>query len=80
MRTQIESTSKVVTLVVNGHEVPARIWEGTTEQGVPFHCFITRVAVHNDEDHSQFEAELQDHKPPSVAVTAAYGIDARLTL
>ena len=41
VKLQIESTSKVVEF--NG--VPARIWEGHTESGIPVHCFITRIAV-----------------------------------
>ena len=78
MKAQIESTTKLVTLVVNGHEVSARIWEGHTENGVACHFFITRVAVSNDLDQSQFAAELQEHRLPSRAVERAY--DARLIL
>lgn len=59
MRATIESTDYIVT--VNG--VPARVWEGRTEAGVPFFACITRVAVHKAEDNSQFERELQEHKP-----------------
>jgi hypothetical protein len=66
MKITIESTSKTVTL--NG--VPARIWEGQTESGVKIHAFITRVAVPLDEDHSQFERELQEHRTPSPEVQA----------
>lgn len=60
MKITIESTTKIVQL--NG--VPARIWEGTTESGVPVHCYVTRVAVDRDEDTSQFERELQEQKAP----------------
>jgi hypothetical protein len=56
-----ESTDRIVTL--NG--VPARVWEGTTESGVACFLFVTRIAVHKDEDASQFEAELQEQRPPS---------------
>jgi len=62
----IESTTKIVHL--NG--VPARIWEGQTDSGIPIHCFITRVAVHNDLDHTQFERELQEQRKPSTDVEA----------
>lgn len=65
MRITVESTDKIVTL--NG--VPARVWEGKTERGVPIHCFITRIAVHNDEDHSQFDAELKEQPAPKVALS-----------
>lgn len=66
MKITIESTTKVVEL--NG--VPARVWEGATESGIPVHCFITRVAVHKDQDCSQFERELQEQRAPSFEVEA----------
>lgn len=66
MKITIESTNKTVEL--NG--VPARIWEGHTESGIPVHCFVTRLAVPNDADCSQFERELEEHKPPSADVTS----------
>ena len=64
MKITIESTSKIVHL--NG--VPARIWEGTTERGIPVHCFVTRVGVGRDQDPAElalFERELQEHRAPS---------------
>jgi len=73
MKLQIEGTTKIVDL--NG--VPARVWEGRTESGIPVHCFITRVAVHNSADHTQFEQELQECRAPSADVAA---IPARLAL
>jgi len=60
MRILLRQTSQITTL--NG--VPARIWEGTTERGVPIACFITRVAVQKDADTEQFEAELREEEPP----------------
>jgi hypothetical protein len=59
----IESTTK--TVEVNG--VPARIWQGTSERGVPVVCCITRIAVDKGADNSQFVAELQEHAPPTPA-------------
>lgn len=44
MKINIESTSKIVMLVVDGHDVPARVWQGMTEEGIPVQCFITRIA------------------------------------
>lgn len=67
MRILIDSTSKIVTL--NGG-VEARIWEGHTAAGVPVHCYVTRIAVHNDHDASQFQRELQEHRAPSADVVA----------
>ena len=80
MKAQIESTTKIVTLVVDGQPVPARIWEGRTEAGIPCHFFITRVAVAKDVDSSQFDAELQEHAAPSLEIQKAYPIDARVIL
>lgn len=60
MKLTLESTTKVVD--VNG--VPARVWEGHTASGIPVHCYITRIAVHVDAEQSQFEAELQECRPP----------------
>ncbi len=48
MKITIESTPKIVQLVVNGREVPARVWQGETVTGdgvvVPVQAFITRIA------------------------------------
>ena len=66
MKITIESTTKMVE--ING--VPARIWEGHTETGIPIHCFVTRIAVHESLDCSQFDRELQEHRKPSFDVGA----------
>jgi hypothetical protein len=64
MRIVIESTTKTVTL--NG--VPARIWEGKTDSGIPCHAYITRIAVDREEDSREFDADLQEHRPPSADI------------
>lgn len=74
MKIAIESTSKIVT--ING--IDGRIWEGHTESGIPVHCFITRIAVHDTEDASEFERELQECRAPSALVDVTY--PARLIL
>jgi hypothetical protein len=61
MKITIERTTKTVTF--NG--LPARIWEGHTESGIQVICFITRVAVPDREDQTQFERELAPMKEPS---------------
>lgn len=66
MQVQLESTDKIVTL--NG--VPARIWEGHTAAGVPCHAYVTWIAVSNSVDSSEFERELQEHRPPSAEIAA----------
>ena len=68
MKVTLENTTKIVNL--NG--VPARVWEGQTESGIPCHAFITRIAVARDEDASQFEAQLKETKAPSPEVDNAY--------
>lgn len=62
MKITVTSTTKIVEL--NG--VPARIWDGETDSGIPVHCYVTRIAVRDDlNDVSQFEKELQEHSTPS---------------
>ena len=61
MKASMLSTDRMID--ING--VPARVWEGRTENGVPFTAAITRIAVHPEADNSEFEKELQEHTPPS---------------
>lgn len=68
MEVVLRSTTKIVNLVVGGHSVPARVWEGTTAGGLECHAYITRIAVHKDDDAREFDAELQEHTPPSAAI------------
>jgi len=70
MKITIESTDNIVTLVTDSGTVPARLWEGSTDNGIPVHCFVTGIAVPNDADHSQFERELQERRAPSADVAA----------
>jgi hypothetical protein len=79
MKVTLESTDKIVELETPCGRVPARLWEGQTESGIPCHAFITRIAVHKDLDCSQFERELQEqHAPVSAGLRGVY--DARLVL
>ena len=77
MKITIENTTKMVELQLNGVSVPARIWEGRTESGIPVHCYITRIAVRDDQDCTQFERELVEQRTPSAEVAA---IQLRLIL
>lgn len=61
MKIILESTS--VTTEVNG--LPARIWEGHTDSGIPCHAWITRIAVDEAQDTGQFETELVECRPPT---------------
>lgn len=67
MQLKIHSTDHIVTL----NSVPARVWEGTSEDGVAVVCFITRIAVREDAGpgaHERFTRELQECSPPSAGV------------
>ncbi|PCJ57337.1 MAG: hypothetical protein COA65_09770 [Rhodospirillaceae bacterium] len=73
MKITLESTTKIVELsrseVANG--LPARIWEGETEQGIKVHVYITRIACDEDEPRKeQFERDLQSQRKPSAPVAA----------
>ncbi|MDJ1468183.1 hypothetical protein [Xanthocytophaga flava] len=67
MKITLESTDKIVHL----NNVPARIWEGETNSGIKVHCYITRIAVEEEEPRKEeFDQELQKHKAPSEEVKA----------
>lgn len=68
MKVELRSTDKVVQLVVDGKAVPARIWEGVTESGIPCHAYITRIAVDRADDAIEFDRDLKEHMPPSPAI------------
>jgi hypothetical protein len=71
MKLEIESTTKLVDVVTEtGAVVPARLWEGETDSGIPVFCYITRVQVRRDQDLSQFEAELRECRVPSLEALA----------
>lgn len=85
MKVTLESTTKIVKLLARqgAEPVPARVWEGRTEGGIPVFAFITRIApaipeaeLTADQD-AEFQRDLQQTKAPSPAVQA---IDMRLIL
>jgi hypothetical protein len=63
----IESTDCITFLStrLGGDEIPARLWEGTTDSGIAVQVLVTRIAVKSFEDTTQFEAELRQVRPPS---------------
>ena len=65
MKIEIESTSKIVTLITKTGEVPARIWEGKTASGIPVHCYITRIAIAEGLETTEFARELREQRAPS---------------
>ena len=77
MKITIESTSKIVELVVNGAAVHARVWQGSTDSGVPVQAFITRIAPEVAKDDprcaeltEQFDRELTFRADPRPTVEA----------
>lgn len=70
MKVNLESTSKIVELVVGGVAVPARVWEGKTASGIPMHALVVRVAVHEGLDDTEFKRELKECAAPSAEIRA----------
>lgn len=75
MKITLESTSKLVTFEVDRGQVPARIWEGVTEDGTPVHAYITRICPSIPEPlpeaiAAEFARALAEQKPPSAVVRA----------
>lgn len=70
MKVTLESTTKVVWLDDEGSQMLARIWEGTTANGVKVHAYITRIAVAVEDDRAEFEADLASCREPSAEVAA----------
>lgn len=68
MKVELESTSQVVTLEINGVGVPARLWEGKTPGGVKVHAYITRIAHdvnESPEKVEEFKRDLNQQRAPS---------------
>ncbi len=72
MRMTIESTDRLVEVRVAGASVPARVWEGHTERGVPVAVLVTRVAAHLDSNQAEFEKDLKETRPPSTHAIEAF--------
>lgn len=72
MKITIESTTKLVKLETeSGLVVQSRVWEGKTDDGIPVHVFITRIAPTipvEDPRQAVFKEQLQECKAPTAAV------------
>jgi hypothetical protein len=68
IKLSLEPTDRIVE--VNG--IPCRIWQGTTDAGVPVHCYITRIAVptNKPDECERFAAELKESAAPRPEVQA----------
>jgi hypothetical protein len=60
MKLTIESTSQLTRI----DNVPVRVWEGVTEDGVPCKVFVHRIAVRDDQDTEAFDRALAAQLPP----------------
>jgi hypothetical protein len=75
MKITIEPTSKIVQLETAHGVVPARIWEGTSDNGTPVHCFVTRICPSipqplPPEVEQEFSKALEETNAPSHAIRA----------
>jgi hypothetical protein len=79
MEVTLEPTSKIVSLQVDvtgvTHSMPARIWEGVTDQGTPVHAYVTRICPSVREplpEHiaKEFEASLKETRAPTPGIAA----------
>jgi hypothetical protein len=85
MKITIESTEMLVEMVVDGRgaHVPARVWQGFTDDGIPVHCFVTRICptltlpLAADVER-KFLADLKECRPPTSDIVA--GIPLRMIL
>lgn len=72
MKATLESTTAVVTMKdTDGRPFRARVWQGTTEKGVPFTAYVGIVQVRADADGAEFERDLQEHAVPTAATLQA---------
>ena len=72
MRMTIESTERVIVIQAQGVAVPARVWEGHTEKGVPVAVLVTRIAAHAEHDQAEFEQDLKETRTPSSHAIEAF--------
>lgn len=77
MKAKIESTNTTVFLDA-AKTIPARVWEGVSDAGVPFTAYIAEVQVRKNADNSEFERELSEHKMPTRETL--FAIDARFVI
>ena len=75
MKVTLENTDKIVTLEINGNAVPARVWQGRNESGIPVHAFITRIVPEIPKSHpdidkltEEFEHDLQRTADPRATI------------
>lgn len=75
MTITVHNTDKIVTLTQRAmaEAVECRVWEGTTESGVPVHVYIVRIAVEEKLEaaaYEDFERQLLETRKPTPAIAA----------
>lgn len=70
MRIHIEPTTRIVDVVGTAGIVPARVWEGETDNGIAITVLVTRIAARIDADRSELERTLEEQHPPSIHADA----------
>ena len=54
MRVRLESTDRVVEVILDGGRVPGRVWQGQTESGIEVVAVVTSIASRLEADQSKF--------------------------
>ena len=67
----LEPTDRMVE-IVQLEPVPCRVWEGTTDSGIHVYVLVPRIAVHKDDDQTQFAQELKTVRAPSDAAIQVF--------
>lgn len=70
MQVQLESTTTITELMIDGVIVPARLWQGETAAGIPVFAWITRIAAARKDDLAEFDRDLKECTPPRPEATA----------
>jgi hypothetical protein len=72
MKILLESTSTIVTLKTPDGSLPARVWEGTTPNGIAVHAYVVRVFANSLDNAPAIEGEMlaEGHRDPSPLVLA----------
>lgn len=78
MKIIVESTTQLSDIIKRSHSgdpvsFPARVWEGTTEDGIPVAIFVTRIVPLIDRDdprHAEFGKQLTEVRAPTAPPAA----------
>ena len=70
MKIHIQPTSRIITVEGSNGAVPARVWEGHTDNGIEVTVLVTRIAALREQDLSELDRALTEMPPPSVHTDA----------